>query len=236
MPSTLASIEQLVRQTPLIELSPNFWSSAELIALINLGIKDLWRDTVDLKQEHYLTINDTDVSLPANSWQLQGVPNDVHKVFLIEPSDMSENGPNHSLTFEPRPFNSDKFQSARATSAMDPGSGVIYYAIHGQGGPVNAPVIRIAPQVTAAVNVSFCYVPTLATLPASGMVPIPGEADNALVAWTVAFARAKESESRAPDAAWLAIYATEKAHLLESLGLRQYQEPIYVDAMFENYG
>ncbi len=55
------------------------------------------------------------------------------------------------------------------------------------------------------------------------------------MAWTVAFARAKERDDRSPDPNWLAVYATEKSHLLESLGLRQYQEPTYVEAIYNNY-
>jgi hypothetical protein len=78
-------------------------------------------------------------------------------------------------------------------------------------------------------------VPTLGDLTTNDFVPIPGEADNALVAWTVAFAHAKEREDRAPDANWLSIFSTEKQHLLQSLGLRQYQEPQYVQAQFEDY-
>lgn len=235
MPSKLSDIETLVRQTPLIEPNANFWSSAELIAIINLGIKDLWRAIVDLKQEHYLTIDDTNVILPANSSVMQGVPKDVHKIYMIEPRDLSQNGSNHGLIFQPRDYNSEAFQMARARAAVDPADGVIYYAIHKQGAPVGSPEIRIAPQVTSDVNISFGYVPTLATLPADGIVAVPGEADNALVAWTVAYARAKESESRAPDPTWLTVYQGEKDKLLESLGLRQYQEPLYTDAMFQNY-
>ena len=56
-----------------------------------------------------------------------------------------------------------------------------------------------------------------------------------MVAWTVAFARAKEREDLSPDPGWLAIYSTEKQHLLQSLGLRQYHEPSYVNAIFEEY-
>lgn len=233
MATTLAAIEVLVRQTPLIEPQANFWSSIELQSLINLGIKDLWRDIVDLKQEHYLTIDNTNVSLPASSSTLLGVPNDVHKVYMIEPRDLLENATSRGLIFEPRDYNSDVFQSARAVSPMTPMNGVIYYAIIKQGAPVGPPEVRVAPQISAAIDISFCYVPTLATLPPSGIVPIPGEADNALVAWTVAFARAKEREDRSPDPNWLMVYKTEKAHLLESLGLRQYQAPTYVDAIFE---
>jgi hypothetical protein len=164
------------------------------------------------------------------------VPADVHKVYLIEPSDLTSTSSHQSLIFKPLDYNHPRFQAARASDNVSPDNEVIYYAITGQGSPVAAPVIYVAPKVTSAVLLSFIYVPTLSTSIASGStVPIPGEADNALVAWTVAFARAKEREDRGPDPGWLSIYSTEKIHLLESLGLRQLQEPQFVDALFEDH-
>lgn len=216
-------------------LTTPFWSSAELIDLVNAGIRDLWRDIVDLKQEHYLTIDITNVTLAASTSTLTGVPTDVHKVYMIEPLDTSESATNHGLVFIPRDYNSGEFQAARSRSAIDPTNNIIYYAIHSQGAPVGAPTIEVAPQVTSVVSLRFCYVPTLATLTSAGAVPIPGEADNALIAWTVAFARAKEREDRSPDPSWIAVFATEKLHLLQSLGLRNYQEPSYVDAVWASY-
>jgi len=120
-------------------------------------------------------------------------------------------------------------------SSVDPSNEVIYYSITSAGGPVNAPVIYCAPQVTSDVAIRFWYIPTLGDLVADDAVPIPGEADNALVTWTVAYARAKEREDRSPDPAWLAVYSAEKTNLLQSLGLRQYQEPSYVDAIFQEF-
>jgi len=234
MPTQISAIETTVRLR-LIEVSANYWSSVELVDIITAGIRDLWRDTVDLKQEHYLKIDNENVFLASGSSTLSGVPTDVHKVYLIEARDGSTTSSNVGLRFTPLDYNHVKFQSARATDDVDPTNNVIYYAITGQGAPVNAPVIYVAPQVTSAVNLSFCYVPTVGQLTSNSIVPIPGEADNALVAWTVAFARAKEREDRSPDPNWLAIYATEKQHLLQSLGMREYQEPKYVDAIFENY-
>ena len=203
--------------------------------MIVSGIRDLWRDIADLKQEHYVITDTSNVSLPAKSSLLLGVPNNVHKVYMIEPRDLTANGTNHGLTFTPLNFNHLTFQLARSQDAIDPTNDVVYYAIHKQGAPVNAPDIVVAPQVNSAVNIAFTYIPTLGVLSSSDNVPIPGEADNALIAWTVAFARAKEREDRTPDEGWLAIYATEKQHLLQSLGLRQYQEPSYVDAIWEKY-
>jgi hypothetical protein len=233
--TTIAQIEAQVRATPLIETTASFWTSAELTEWTIKGIKDLWRDIVDLKSEHYLTVNDTTVYLGASSSTISGVPADVHKVYLIEVRDGTSGSSNEGLVFKPLEYNHNSFISARARSDIDPSNDTIYYAITGQGAPVNAPVIYVAPQVTSSVNLTFSYVPTLSALASGSTVPIPGEADNALVAWTVAFARSKERDDRSPDPNWLAIYSTEKEHLLQSLGLRQYQEPMYGAAVFEEY-
>ena len=219
----------------LIEPTANFWTDAEFTTIVATGIRDLWRDVVDLKQEHYLIVDTSNVTLPANSSSFSGVPTDVHKVYMVEPVNLTQNGANHGLIFRPEEYNSPNFQQARTRDAVDPSQETIFYAITKQGAPVNAPTILIAPQVTSAVSIAFTYVPSLGTLTSASTVPIPGEADNALVAWTIAFARAKEREDRGPDPAWLAIYASEKAHLLQSLGLRQYQEPSYVSAIFGEY-
>ena len=233
MATQISTVVDLAR-VHLMEETASFWTDAELTSHVVMGIRDLWRDTVDLKQEHYLTVSET-VILEANLSQLSGVPTDVHKIYLIEPLDTSESSVNRGLTFEPRDYNDKRFIGARGLSAISPTGGVIYYAITGQGGPVNAPVIRIAPQVTSQVALSFAYVPTLGQLTANSIIPIPGEADDALVAWTVAFGRAKEREDRSPDPNWIAIYNTNKIHLLQSLGLRQLQESQFVNALFEEY-
>lgn len=216
-------------------LSSPYWPSVELVDIIGKGVLDLWRDIVDLKAEYYFTRDNTNVSLAANTATLTGVPSDVHKVYLIEPRDTSSTSTSRNLKFTPLDYNHPRFNSARSLDAIDPSNGEIYYAITGQGAPVAAPTIYVAPQVTSAVNLSFVYVPVLATgdLESGDNIPVPGEADNALIAWTVAFARAKEREDRSPDPSWLSVYATEKQHLLQSLGLRQLQEPKFVDGLFE---
>ncbi len=234
MPTPISAIETIARRH-LLETVPNFWTSSELTDLAIVGIRDLWRDIVDLKQEHYLTVNTTDVSLEASTDQLSGVPTDVHKVYLIEPHDLSVNSSNHGLLFKPLDYNHNTFQLARSKANIDPSNDTIYYAIHQQGAPVSAPTILVAPKVSSRVALNFCYCPTLGQLSPANNIPIPGEADNAIVAWTVAYARAKEREDRSPDPSWLAVYETEKQHLLQSLGLRQYQEPIYADAIWSEY-
>ena len=234
MPTPLSSIETQVRRH-LIETSASFWSSAELLDIMSAGIRDLWRDIVDLKAEHFFVVDNTNVSLQAGSNTLLGVPNTVHKVHLIEPRDTTSDSSFVGLVFKPQDYNHPDFQAARSRDPITPSNDVIYYAITSAGGPVGAPTIYVAPQVASAVTLSFVYVPTPGTFTANDTNPIPGESDNALIAWTVAFARAKERENRSPDPEWLAVYATEKQHLLQSLGLRQTQEPQTVDAFFEEY-
>jgi len=234
MATQISSIESLARLR-LIESTASFWSSAELVDIIIAGIKDLWRDIVDLKQEHYLTVNTTDVYLAVDATELSGVPSDVHKIYMIEGRDLTTNSANVGLQFMPLDYNHRNFQLARSRGSINPQNDTIYYCPMGAGAPVGAPVIKIAPTVSSLLNISFSYVPTLPILTSTSLVPIPGEADNALVAWTVAYARGKEREDRSPDSNWLAVYATEKQHLLQSLGVRQYQEPQLTDAMFQEY-
>lgn len=234
MATLISAITPSVREH-LVEATAKFWSDTELANLTIRGIRDLWRDIVDLKQEHYLTVDVTNVSMAANATTLTGVPTDVHKVYMVEPRDLTVNSSNHGLLFKPLDYNDSTFQLARSRDPIDPANDTIYYAITQQGAPVGAPTVLVAPKVTSVVNIAFSYVPTLGTLTSASTVPIPGEADNALIAWTVAFARAKEREDRSPDPAWLTVYATEKQHLLQSLGLREYQEPTYVNAMFSEY-
>lgn len=232
MPTTIAEIEATVRER-LIEQTPTYWSSEELTKIIVLGIKDLWRSIVDLKAEHYLIVNTTDVSVVANSDTLQGVPNDVHKVYMIEPIFSQVPSARQQMAFTPKEFNHPDFQAARSRPPVAEPVGEVLYAITGLGAPVGSPTIRIAPKINADIPLSFSYVPSLEVLVSGSYIPIPGEADNALVAWTVAYARAKETDSHGPDQSWLGVYAAEKQNLMQSLGLRQLQEPIVTDGIFD---
>src|SRR5437867_2783715 len=104
MPAKISDIETLARRA-LVEISPRFWTSQELVDWIAAGIRDLWRDIADLKQEHFLTFNNTDVYLPLSTDHLIGLPTDVHKVYLIEPRSIIESGLNVGLQFRPLDYN-----------------------------------------------------------------------------------------------------------------------------------
>lgn len=215
-----------------------FWTDSELLDYAKRGVTDLWAAILDLHQEHFLTIDETNVSLAASASSLTGVPSDVFRVHLIEPRDTSSDNSARNVRFVPRDYNSPDAQNARAESALDPtGETVIYYSIIGAGSPVAAPTIKVAPQLSSAMTLRFVYVPALAVdgYASTSSNPIPGEADNAVIAWTVAFARGKEREDRSPDPGWLSIYSTEKQSLLTRLTPRQTQEPDYVEGMFEGY-
>src|SRR5882672_9408947 len=130
MASQISTIEALTRQR-LIEITASFWTSQELVDIISAGVRDLWRDIVDLKQEHYLTINNTDVYYGASASELSGVPTDVHKVYMIEPRDLSANGTNHGIVIRPMDYNARDFQLARSLDAIEPANATFYYCIMG---------------------------------------------------------------------------------------------------------
>jgi hypothetical protein len=230
--TTVATLLTRIRQR-LRESSAAFWTDAELIAILNGGTSDLWRAINDNFQDYFLTVDATNVSQAASTATLTGVPTNVSIVRGIEPRVLS-NFP--SLHYRPKTYNHPDFQAARAMSAQDPSlGGVVFYAIAGAGGPVAAPTIYVAPLLSSAVPLRLTFVPTLTPLDDSADEnPIPGESDNALVAWGVAYALAKESDDNMPHAGWLGIYASEKTNLLTFLTPRQTDEDDVAEAIFEN--
>ena len=222
------------------ETSASFWTEAELADHIIAGIRDMWGAIIDLHQEHFATIDATNVSLAASTSTLTGVPADTFRVLLIEPRDVTSSATGRYTQFIPRDYNSPEFIAARMLSSQDSSSGpIIYYNINQAGAPVAAPTVNVAPQLSAALNLRFVYIPTLATSLfndfATDNNPIPGESDNALFAYCMAFARGKERDDGSPDPNWLAVYGTEKQNVLVRLTPRQEQEPEYVMGMFEEY-
>lgn len=216
-----------------------YWSDDELFNIAKRGCTDLWGAIIDLHEEHYLTtVADGSVTLASGNLQLSGVPADLFRVYLIEALNPSTS----YVAFVPRARNHPEFINARtqtATTSVSPTSGVnIFYDVTGVGAPLNTPVILTAPKVSSDVQLSLTYVPILGVhgwkLDTANN-PIPGESDNALVSWIVAYARAKERDDRMPDPAWLAIYATEKNALLTRMKPRQEQDAIYADGAFDDY-
>jgi len=214
------------------ETSSSYWTDAELAALISAGARDLWRAINDNFQHYFLTVDTTNVSMAAGTTTLTGVPADVAIIRGIEPLDLSSRP---GIVFESRDYNHVDFARARSLTSQDPSAGLkIFYCVTGAGAPVAAPVIQVAPQINAALALRFSYVPTLAPIDKNGNNPIPGESDNALVAWCVAYAGSKGSEEQEPDAGWLKIYGTEKTNILVSLTPRQTDDDDVAEAFFED--
>lgn len=233
--ATLISALVTRARTTLLESTASFWTDAELLDHALDGINDLWGAILDLHQEHFFTNDESNVSLAASATSLTGVPADCFRVLNIEMRDLTTANAVQGLTFEPKDFSHADFQAARSLAAQDPNGSVVYYCLVNAGSPVAAPSILVAPKLTSAVNLRLVYNPTHGADEASDNNPIPGYSDKAVVAWIIAYARAKEREDRSPDPEWLTIYSTEKRNLLTRLTPRQTQEPDVAEGLFEIY-
>ncbi len=213
-----------------------FWTEQELLDHLILGCKDLWRAIVDLHQGHFTTIDETNVSLTPSTSSLTGVPADCFRVLMIEPRDLTQTNSQRFLYFRPRQYHGAEFQEARSLTVTDGATTtIIMYDILNAGSPVAAPSIVVAPQISSTVLLRLVYVHVLPTLVESSNNPIPGESDNALISWTLAWARAKERDDHSPDPSFFATYSTDKQSLLTALTPRQEQEEEEVLGMFEGY-
>ena len=236
--ATLSTIRTSVRTKYLIETTASFWTDAELLEFIVSGARDLWRAVIGLNAEHFEVIDATNVSLAANTATLTGVPANVHRVRFIQPRDLTSANNSRGVSFHPRDYNSTEFRAALSLSAVDPSGGYkIYYHISGQGSPIAAPTIYVAPQLSSALNLTLGYIKTITTtdLEAGDENPIPGESDQALEFWCAAWANGKQDESGVwrPEPVLLQAYATEKASILAALDPRQEHEPKVVQGPFD---
>lgn len=232
--TTFQALIDQTRATNLLESTARFWSDDELAVILSNGARDLWRRIVDLYGDHFLTLDETNVSLAANSNALTGTPADCYRVVSIEPRVLGTANPNAGLVFKNRKWNHPDFVRARAEPQRQGQNVVVYYTLFGVGGPIGAPVIRCAPQVSVAAPLTLAYIYTLPALTKASNNPIPGESDNALKAWLTAYAKAKDRDDNAPDPEWLAIYGTEKTNLVAQMTPRSTQEPECVEGYLED--
>lgn len=233
----IAAILRQVR-AHLVETTERFWLDQELVDIMNLCAQDMWGGILDLHQDHYFRVN-TDCILKSNGVEITGVPEDCFRIMLIEPRDTTFQAAGRQVVFIPKKYNHPDFCMARTISATDPASSpgrVIYFQLVGEGAPTYAPKILTAPLISADLRLRIAYNPILEEITEGGINPIPGASDNALKAWTIAYARAKETEDRTPDAGWLGVYATEKQLIMTRLTPRQEQEPDVVEDFFQGFG
>jgi hypothetical protein len=230
MATQLSAIVTQAR-THLIEPVASFWSDSELLGHARLGIADLWKALIDTYADHFLSENES-VTQVADSGTLSGVPTDCFRIRAIEPLDGTSN---QGLVYLPLDYTHPDFRAARASPAQEASGRTIFYDIVGAGPAVSTLSIRVAPVLTSTVTLRLIYIATIdiGALAVGSNNPIPGESDNAVMAWIIAYARAKEREDRAPDAEWLGVYATEKQALLRAVTPRQEDEVECAEAMFE---
>jgi hypothetical protein len=233
-------ITQVRRQLIETKKGRRFWDDDELKDIFKLGVMDLWGAILDLHQDHYFKVIEGDdarpVILEAGKSVLTNVPEDCFRVMLIEPNDTTVTDTTGGVVFAPRKYNHPDFITARTLGSLDSAvtAGIIYYDVTGPGAPIAAPVIRVAPKIGSNLTLRFAYYPMLEV---DDINPVPGGSDNALKAWTIAYALAKEGPqgARTPDASWLAVYATEKQTILTRSTPRQEQEADTVDGLFDNF-
>jgi hypothetical protein len=220
--TTLASIISQARTTYLfepVEVANGMWTDAELLLIVGNCIKDMARALKDTYQDFFFTLDATNVSMPANSQTLTGVPADVFIVLGLEPRDLASY---EHIVFTPLNFGDRKFRAARAEAARSlQAVGDVYeifFHVTGAGAPVAAPTVYVAPKLSAALLLTMFYVPTLTV---GSNNPIPGESDQALINWLVAHARAKTRDDGEPDPDMLELYKTEKTSIIIACSPRQ---------------
>lgn len=229
MATTLQSIITDAR-VQLNEPVANFWQDSELLGYLNRGIKDVRRH-INQTHQNYVFQIDTAVSAAAGDTELANVPTDLGKVLLLEPADLNDT----PLNVVHRRWQHSDFQSARHIEAQDPSHARdLFYTVTGIGAPGGtAPVIRIAPALTRAVTFHLAYEPVPANLTLTDNVPIPGDADQALIEWVCAYALGRERGDSTPDAKRLQNYNGEVAKILVAIAPRDESEPEVVEGMFE---
>lgn len=234
MATTFQTIVDRARKR-LREDSASFWTDAELLVFALAGASDLWKMVLDLHQEHYMEVDDSNVTLAANTGTLSGIPSTCFRVISIEARDLSTSSANFGLEFFARDWLHPDFVNARRQANIEPSGRQIFYKVVGQGPPVGTLTVRVAPKVTAAVNLTLTYLKTHGATALVDNNPIPGESDLAIEAWTVAHARAKEREDGSPDPAFLAIYKTEKDNLRVVLTPRTEEGDETAVGMYEGF-
>jgi hypothetical protein len=236
--ATLISTIVARARVRMIETTASFWTDAELLDHARNGVHDLWGAILDLHQEHFLTIDETNVTLATSATTLTGVPSTLFRLHTIEVKNATSSSTVQGLTFVPRDYNHPDFTAARGQTAQDPNNLTVFFALIGAGAPVAAPTVCVAPLVTlsASLLLRVAYVPTIAITAAGDTNPIPGESDFAIENWILAHALGKQSEGGlVPNPEFLALYATDKKNLLVRLTPRQTVEADYVEAFLEEY-
>jgi hypothetical protein len=220
-----------------------FWSDAELLVHLNAGAKDCWRHVQNLLQDYFFQIiEDGTVTQDVNATTLTIATSPTPKIYKIQGIEPVTQANYPALNYFPRKYMHPDMVRARTADAVDPGScGPAYYAIAGRGNDA-LPTIYVAPKFTAQVPIRLVFTPGIGTLLIGDANPIPGESDQALENFIVAYAKPKETDEDGagqnpgtPDAGWLAMYKAERDSMCVSLDPRQEDQPDVAEGVHENF-
>lgn len=230
MATTLSTLISRARDF-LVATGDTYWSDAELLAHAQAAIEDLWKAVLAAGQKHIITSTASTLSANVLSTDL---PLDFGRMWGVEVTNPTTNV---NVIFTKKSYFSAEFQAARFADAVEPRHQTILYDLMNQGGPTDTTAtLKTAPKVSSDMAITIWYTPTISALTTASTNPIPGHSDNAVVAWIVAFARAKEREDRAPDSEWVTIYSTEKTNLTNTvLEPRDAEAQEHVEGLFESY-
>lgn len=237
MPTPFSTIIASAR-TLLNEASASFWADTELLGYAIDGARDLWRAIVNLNQGHFVAVEATgNIVYGANTNWISGLPADLYRIESLELLDLTAANPVQNCTFEFRRVSDAEFQSSRSLSPQDPNGQQLFFHLYNAGAPVGTPLIEVAPQITTPVALRMVYTQTLpaANYTVKSINPVPGDSDHALMCWVIAHALARERDDLTPHPTWIAMYASDKNGLLESLTPRQTQDVETADAIFESW-
>ena len=232
MPTTLQTILTDSRAAINAQTDP-FWSDPEILRYINRGIADVRRSINQTHQDYHFELDATVEHQPGVD-TLVNVPVNCGVIYGLEVLDPTT----HALVYVRRPWGSTEFHAARRpTAQVDPlTGGIVYYTPTGVGAPAAAPVIRVAPVVSAVVPLRLSYQPVPdITLGLNDIVPLPGNADEALIQWTTAFMVGRQRPDQQPDQTRMGLYNVEVQKILVASAPRDESDTETVEPLFEEY-
>lgn len=201
---TLSTLRTMVRDQ-LDEVSPTFWSEAQLTRYINRARRRVWNRLKALN-EYYCAISRTSLdgaltiqgeSYAAASFQIVAgvadytLPPDFASMSAIECITSGY----EDLTFTKRDINHPEFRAARVQAAIDNVSpvGEVLFCILGEPA-----FMRIAPTSDTTLNLRITYIPTQADLADdTDRLVLPSPAEQAVVDYATMYALRQD---RSPDA------------------------------------
>ena len=171
MAATIADIVKISRDQLSDSGDNPYWTDQELARHTVAGIRDLWRAMEGLNEHYQQKINDTSLTLPANTSKVSmpSAFDDLYKIKLIEPRDSGILLPLHKVRYDSLDAYASRGYSSVDISISEGGEssipqGRLYYSIDRTDRIGRAPVLRFSPTVSSDLDLTVTYIPTLESL------------------------------------------------------------------------